>query len=172
MIVRITTMTSEADMDAKAYVHWKSWQETYDGIVDASFLETLTLEKFRERARRWPDNTLLAKTEDGETIGFAAYGESRDEDSEHCGEIFAIYVLQAYQKQQVGFALMNACVERLREYDKIAVWVFEKNDTALRFYERYGFVRDGVEQEIVCGKPLVGVRLIYDRRRQVAERGV
>lgn len=44
MVVRISTMKSQVDMDAKAYVHRKSRQETYDGIVDAAFLENFTLE--------------------------------------------------------------------------------------------------------------------------------
>ncbi len=131
MTVHITAMKSQDDMDDKACVHWKSWQETYDGIVDASFLENFTLEKCRETARRWPDNTLLAKTEDGKTIGFVAYGVSGDEGLEHYGEIFAIYVLREYQKQKVGYALINAGLERLREYNKTVVWVLEENDTSL-----------------------------------------
>ena len=102
MRISVTPMQTEEDMDGKAYVHWKSWQETCTGIVDAEFLPDFSLEKCRGMARRWPDNTLLAKTEDGNVIGFLAYGKTRDADMENCGEIFAIYVLRAYQKRRVG----------------------------------------------------------------------
>ena len=164
MRISVMPMQTEEDMDGKAYVHWKSWHETYTGIVDAEFLPDFSLEKCRGMARRWPDNTLLAKTEDGNVIGFLAYGKTRDADMENCGEIFAIYVLRAYQKRRVGYRLMNAGLEKLRDYGKTVVWALKENEPAIRFYGRYGFARDGAEKEIVLGKPLIELRLVISRK--------
>ena len=45
MELKIREMTPQ-DADGKGYVHWKSWQETYAGLVDADYLSSrMTLEK-------------------------------------------------------------------------------------------------------------------------------
>lgn len=160
----IAPMVGEEDMDQKAYVHWKAWQEAYAGLIDLGFLANYTLEKCQTMARRWPDNILLAKTGEGQTIGFVGYGKSGDHDLADAGEIFAIYVLKEYYGRKAGFALMKAGLEKLCAYPRIAVWVLEDNARAIRFYERCGFVRDGAEKEITLGTPLTEIRLVYERR--------
>lgn len=158
----IKPMETGAETDGKGYVHYKSWHETYAGLVDAGYMEGVTLEQCRETARRWPDNILVAK--DGErVVGFAAYGAYRDETLPEHGEIFAIYVLKEYQGRKVGYELMNAAFQRLACYPKTAVWVLKGNERAIRFYERYGFRFDGTESEIVLGRPNTELRMIAKR---------
>lgn len=148
------------DIEGKAYVHWKTWQEAYTGLVDQAYLEGLSVERSIERARRWPDNTLVAEAE-GKIVGFACYGECRNEDMPDCGEVYAIYVLREYLGRKIGYALMNACFEALGAYPKIAVWVLKGNERAIRFYERYGFSFDGASAQIVLGTPCTELRLVY-----------
>lgn len=150
------------DMDGKGYVHWKSWQDTYQGLVDQNYLDNLTLDKCVEMARLWPNNILVAKEED-KVIGFTAYGKYRDGDLADCGEIMAIYVLKEYHNQKIGYALMNAAFEKLKEHPQVVVWVLRGNDPAIKFYERYGFQFDGVSKEIMVGTPNVELRMIYKR---------
>jgi len=45
MGIVIKSIETEEEIRGKAYVHWKSWQESYVGIVDAGYLARLTLEK-------------------------------------------------------------------------------------------------------------------------------
>ncbi len=159
----IKKMESEAEIDGKGYVHYKSWHETYADLVDAEYTKSITLEKCIAIAHKWPENILVAK--DGErVIGFVGYGAYRDDTLGGCGEIFAIYVLKAYQGQQVGYALMNAAFEKLADYEKIALWVLKGNARAIRFYERYGFHFDETEAEIVLGTPNTEFRMIYTRK--------
>ncbi|MDE6261040.1 MAG: GNAT family N-acetyltransferase [Oscillospiraceae bacterium] len=159
----IKPMESEGEIDGKGYVHYKSWHETYPGLIDADYLEGITLEKCTAIARRWPDNILVAK--DGErVIGFVGCGAYRDETLPGHGEVFAIYVLKKYQGQKVGYELMNAAFERLSDYQKIAVWVLKGNDRAIRFYERYGFRFDGGLAEVTLGGPNTELRMIYERK--------
>ena len=164
MNFQIVPMASEQDMDGKAFVHWKAWQEAYADLVDHAYLAGLTLEKCRQMARRWPDNMLLAKTGEGRTIGFAGCGKSGDPDLKDAGEVFAIYVLKEFYGRKAGCALMNAALEKLSAFPRIAVWVLKDNARAVRFYERFGFARDGAEKEITLGKPLTEIRLVYERR--------
>lgn len=155
----IVPMISEAEINGKGYVHWKSWHETYTGLVDPGYMDKLALQRCIEMAHRWPQNTLVAKDGD-QVIGFVCYGQSETPD---LGEIFAIYVLAEYYGQKVGYALMNAAFEKLATYKKIAVWVLKGNDRAIRFYERYGFRFDGTEKEIKLGTPNTELRMIYER---------
>jgi ribosomal protein S18 acetylase RimI-like enzyme len=161
---QIKKMESEAEISGKAYVHYKSWHETYAGLIDEGYLSRFTLEKCTEIAHRTSDQILVAK--DGDTvIGFVAYGACRDNTLPQHGEVYAIYVLEAYYGKQIGYALMNAAMEQLADYPKIAVWVLKGNDRAIGFYERYGFCFDGAETEVTLGTPNIERRMIYVRTK-------
>lgn len=158
--LNIVPMATEEEIIGKGYVHWKSWHETYAGLVDPAYMERLTLEKCVETAHRWSDNILVAKDGD-QVVGFVGFGASQDGTISDCGEVFSIYVLADYHGQQVGYELMNAAMEKLAEYKRIAVWVLKGNERAIRFYERYGFRFDGTEKEIFLGAPNTELRMIY-----------
>ena len=159
----VKPMETAEEMDGKGYVHYKSWQETYRGLMEASYLEGVTLERCQAMARKWTDNILVAKDGD-KVIGFVAYGPCRDEGASDFGEVFAIYVLAEYHGQKVGYELMNAAFEKLEEYEKIVVWVLKGNEKAVKFYERYGFRFDGVEKEVMLGGQNTELRMVYERR--------
>ncbi|MDE5802262.1 MAG: GNAT family N-acetyltransferase [Lachnospiraceae bacterium] len=157
----IKNMESEDEIKGKGYVHYKSWHETYTDLIDAEYLKRHTLEKCIAIAHKWPDNIIVAK--DGERIvGFVGYGAYRDDTLPAHGEIFAIYVLAEYHGRRIGYELMNAALEKLSAYKKIAVWVLKGNDKAIRFYERYGFRFDGKEAEVMLGTPNTELRMIYE----------
>lgn len=160
----IKPMQTVDEIDGKGYVHYKSWQETYAGLIDAEYLKNMTAEKCKAIAHKWTDNILVAKDGD-KVIGFVGYGKYRDETLSDCGEIFAIYVLSDYYGQKVGYELMNAAFEMLAAYKYIAVWVLKGNERAIKFYERYGFRFDGMEQEIKLGTSNTGLRMIFARQQ-------
>ena len=56
------------------------------------------------------------------------------------GEIGAIYVLQRFQKQRIGRALMKALASDLigRGFCGVALWVLKENAHARHFYEKCG----------------------------------
>lgn len=160
--IRIVPMETVADMEGKGYVHWKSWQESYAGIVSADYLASMTLEKCVEKAKQWPDNILIAK--DGErVIGFAAYGSADTEDIGPCGMIYGLYLLEEYQGRGIGCQLMQAAMAKMAEQEAVALWVFKENAKAIRFYERSGFLADGTEKVAMYGKPCAVIRMTYYR---------
>ncbi len=155
-------MESEDEINGKAYVHYKSWQETYAGLIDAQYLAGMTLQKFTAITKKNSDNILVAK--DGEkVIGFVGYGADRDHTLAECGEIYGIYVLAEYHGTKVGYELMNAALEMLAEYQRIVLWVLKGNDRAIRFYKRYGFRFDGTEKQVLLGTPNTELRMIFER---------
>lgn len=153
-------MESEDEINGKGYVHYKSWHETYTGLVDKNYMKSITLEKCTETAHRWPDNIIVAKDGDN-VIGFVGYGAYRDDTLPEHGEIFALYVLEKYHGQKVGYELMNAAFRKLSDYKKVALWVLKGNDRAIRFYEKYGFCFEGTEAEIMLGTPNTELRMIH-----------
>lgn len=158
----IKPMQTDDEVNGKAYVHYKSWQETYKGLIDDAYLEAFTYEECQKIAKRWGDGLLIAKDGD-RVIGFVGCGAYRDDTLPGCGEVFSIYVLADYHGKKVGYELMNAAFEKLANCKEIAVWVLKGNERAIKFYERYGFRFDGTEQEIVIGTPNVEQRMIYTR---------
>lgn len=158
----IKKLESEEEIKGKGFVHYKSWHETYTGLVSSEYMEKLTLEKCVEIAYRWTDNIIVAKDGD-KVVGFVSYGAYRDNSLLGHGEVFAIYVLEEYQGKKVGYELMNAALDKLTDYKKIAVWVLKGNDKAIHFYQKYGFHFDGVDTEIMLGTPNTELRMIYER---------
>lgn len=158
MDLTIRPMVPE-DADAKDYVHWKSWQETYPGLVDDGYLARLTPEKCQEIARRWPENTLVAVL-DGRIVGFCCRGVS---DCPGCGEIIALYVLREAQGLGISRRLMDAALADLEEFPTVLLWVLQGNHRAIGFYEHSGFRPDGTTREIRLGLPNTELRMRLDR---------
>lgn len=153
---------TDEELCGKGYVHCTSWQETYRGIVCDRYLDSITVEATTARARKFPEDTLIAKDKE-KVVGFAVYGPSRDEDLMDAGEVIAIYVLSEYYDHKIGYRLMNEAFARLGEYNTIFVWVIEKNERAIRFYHKYGFEFDGYKKELNLGTPVSIVRMIKKR---------
>ena len=160
--IRIKLAETDEELCGKGYVHCTAWQEAYRGIVSDRYLDTMTVEATTARARKFPENTLVAKDRE-KVVGFAVYGPSRDEDLMDAGEVVAIYVLSAYYGRKIGYRLMNEAFSRLREYDTIFVWVIENNERAIRFYHKYGFEFDGRKKQWNLGTPVSIVRMIKTR---------
>lgn len=93
----IKPMQTVDEIDRKGYVHYKSWQETYVGLIDSEYLYNMTEEKCKAIAHKWTDNNLVAKDGD-KVIGFVGYGKYRDDSLIDSGEVFAIYVLADYYR--------------------------------------------------------------------------
>lgn len=162
MSIVIKPMETPAEIEGKGYVHWKAWQEAYRGLLPQDYLDGRTLEKCVKTAYQWTDNLLVAKDGD-KVIGFAGYGVCQDDALPGTGEVFAIYILSEYYGKKVGYALMQAALEKLSDYPKIAVWVLKGNQRAIRFYEKCGFRFDGTEKPVNLGQERTELRMILVR---------
>ncbi len=159
MDIFIKPMETEDEIRGKAYVHWKSWQESYRGIVDDGYLDRMTVSRCEEMASRYPENTLVAKDGD-RVIGFACAGAVNGEID--AGEVYALYVLEEYQKRGIGYALMREALSLLKGCRVVYLWAFKENAKAIRFYEHVGFRQDGTEKELVLGSPVKGIRMTME----------
>lgn len=146
----------------------RSWQVAYHGIFEDAFLDALRPED-RVHAY-WLDavgtnmpRTFLAER-DGEIVGFATVGPSRDEDAPRAAELYAVYVDPAAWGAGVGRLLMTEAYRRIEALgvERAILWVLEANARAQRFYRADGWSPDGARrEEDVWGVPAVVVR--YER---------
>jgi len=134
------------DVPAIAKVHVDSWRTTYRDVLPKSYLNDLS---YDARETMWGgafgegSTTFLVVAEDhGKIAGFAAGGAARKDAPEaqaYGGELYAVYMLESYQRRGLGRRLVAAVAEELvhREHSNMITWVLEDN-AACRFYERIG----------------------------------
>ena len=162
--IRRARVSDVADI---ARVHVTTWQVCYRGIMPDEFLDRLSAEP---RAAMWrkvlssSGHMLIVCRVDRRTVGFAAYGPTRDgdEDPAAVGEIYAIYVLPDYWRTGCGHLLWQRVAKELisARFREVTLWVIEANIRAREFYQREGFVIDPVaeKQAHVAGTKLPEVR--------------
>ena len=143
MIIRQAT---PADAPAIAKIRIDTWRTAYRGIVPEDYLSNMSYEESErswvsrlsgtEREKTW---VYVAVDAVGRLVGFVSGGMGRDEDPVYKSELYAIYILQAYQGQGIGRLLALALVEKLVQmgFDSMLLWVFADNP-ARRFYEAMG----------------------------------
>lgn len=106
MIIRKATLNDAAGI---AKVHVDSWRSTYRGIVSDDFLSSLSYENREERWKNFMSNNeeqqYLFVAEEGKFVGFASGGQNRTDVNDYIGELFAIYILEDFQKKGIGRAL-------------------------------------------------------------------
>jgi GNAT superfamily N-acetyltransferase len=133
------------DAAALAKVHVDSWRTTYKGIVADDYLASLS---YAQREKMWRDiltnftaTTFVYGAEDGrgQLIGFISGGPAQNNELVYAGELFAIYLLDVYQRQGIGRQLTMTLVQRLlaEGISSMLLWVLAENP-ARRFYEALG----------------------------------
>ncbi|RAM49676.1 MAG: GNAT family N-acetyltransferase [Hapalosiphonaceae cyanobacterium JJU2] len=139
MIVR------EANLDdalAITKVHIDTWRTTYSEILPKEYLANLS---YQQRESHWKqmlstaaenNHFIYVVENDGKIIAFANGGAERTNDPIYKGEIYAIYILKAYQRQGLGRRLIQSLVKRLDGLglESMLVWVLADNP-ACKFYQ-------------------------------------
>lgn len=149
------------DALAVANVHVASWQSTYPGIVDQSYLDCISVD---ERADAWtrrlsssepsaPD-VLVATTEGSDVVGFASGGLIHEPFPGFDSELHAIYLLQPFQGSGLGRRLVRewAMVALQRGLNAAVVRVLVDNP-ACGFYETLGAIPLDDRLLLIGGEP-------------------
>jgi GNAT superfamily N-acetyltransferase len=140
------------DAIAVARVHVRSWQAAYRTLLPDDYLDHLRPE---DRAGHYDFATLdhakprtVVATEEGSIIGFATTAPSREPDLPNHAELAALYVDPGHWSRGVGVALLSAARAHLAErgFSNAYLWILTGNSRAERFYQRDGWVPDGLRR--------------------------
>ncbi|ASJ03796.1 GNAT family N-acetyltransferase [Thermococcus profundus] len=118
-------------------------------------------ESYAKRYLRWcwgkaKDGFFVAKV-GGEIAGFIVCDKDwySKYEGRTVGAVHEFVIDKKFQGHGIGHKLMETCLEYLSRFnDRIELWVGEKNEGAIRFYESYGFRR--------VGQSGIWVRMIKD----------
>jgi GNAT superfamily N-acetyltransferase len=97
---------------------------------------------------KWEGDThrLTVADDDGEIVGFSYVGPSPDEGVR---ELYGLHVAPQQVGTGVGRLLMVNALAHLGP--RAVLWVLDGNDRARRFYERGGWVADGMTRDETMG---------------------
>lgn len=141
-------LARQSDAAALARISVDTWRTAYKGYVAEEFLNRLNYEA-REKIwikqfaeRNYQQEFFAAELPSGEVVGFATCGPRRHGPEAFDAELYAIYVLPQHHRSGLGEALFLACEQFLiaQGFERLQLWVLEKNVPARRFYERLGGV--------------------------------
>lgn len=134
------------------------WRAAFAHLLSPQFLADLPsdVEDWRDGiARAVRSRTVVAEV-DGEVVGFAHSGPSRDEDSVRDWQLFLLYQYPRMHGSGTGQALLDAAID-----DRPTVlWTAEDNPRALAFYRRNGLVPDGTRKIEPAWEGLAEIRLV------------
>lgn len=159
----IRMMTRYDNKLAISHVYEKSWKYAYKDIIPQSFLYSIPTGKWASNLDKNGRKTLIM-LENNEIIGTSSFCKSRFPEFQGMGEIISIYLLPQYIGKGYGTNLLHAAISELKRlgYNEIFLWVLEENYSAIKFYEKNGFIKtDKFLDDNIGGKPLREIQYFY-----------
>jgi len=164
----IITNPVKGDEKQIVLVHKETWLSTYPNEKYGISREDILLKDFDsdEKLNNWKkiiknngknDVYLCVAKNKDKIIGFCQVSKGKKHN-----ELKTIYILPEYQKMGVGKKLIEKGLEWLGKNKDIIVEVVEYNEKAIKFYEKYSFVKTGVVSDCKFpnGKTMPEIQLI------------
>lgn len=133
-----------------------SWNETYTGLIDQSYLDDIRLnEKKRVEKNSLEfdplNNNCLVLEVDGKVVGFIMYGISDDNAFDKCGEVYSLYILSEYKGNGFGRKLVDEAKKKLKKlgFDKMLISCLKQNPSN-NFYIHIGgkYIKDKIYKRL------------------------
>ena len=146
--IRIAT---KADAELLLSLSRKTFSQTFaaqnsEADMKAYLAENFSLARIREELKESGTTFLLAFI-DEQPAGYAKLTAARNPElpQPEQAELARIYVLQKFQGQQIGKALLELSLAFARQAGAAVLWlgVWEHNQKALEFYRKYNFQQFG-----------------------------
>jgi ribosomal protein S18 acetylase RimI-like enzyme len=122
--------------------------------MDKFMTETFTRKKLMDELTL-PNNIFLLAYNDDEVAGYVRLRDKNlpevQLNTDNVIEVARIYTVSSQIGKGIGSELMTACLNIAKERQRKFIWlgVWEKNDKAIRFYERFGFKKFGAHEFIL-----------------------
>ena len=139
----------------------EDWQKAYRGIMDDSFLDSMSVDQRYEIEGKRYEKYIVASS-DKEILGYAWLEPSGDEPAD-C-EVIALYVRYSKRNSGIGKLLMQYAFNHFREIGKkrMIVWVLKENYASRKFYEKVGGKESRTGTHNWGGKEYDMISYLYD----------
>jgi L-phenylalanine/L-methionine N-acetyltransferase len=103
--------------------------------------------RYLRAIRRYPDAAVFVAEDDGLIVGRLSIARDQHPASKHVADL-GLMVAATHRRRGIGTALLDAAVRWARAADvrKLELHVFPWNEAAIKLYESYGFVREGLRR--------------------------
>ena len=120
---------------------WGNTEENMQAYMNEAFNEKQLLKELND-----PCSIFYFAKQENKIVGYFKLntGMSQSDLQDQNGlEVSRIYVKKEYQGKQIGKLMLDRTIAIAKEKKAGFVWlgVWEKNESAIRFYERHGFVK-------------------------------
>ncbi len=145
------------DADAFAACHLACWREAYAELWGSERFDNIDVQQMANRRRKEIESGnadhFLGEL-DGEVIGIAIAGPTKDEDAPVERELYGIYVREAHQGTGLADDLLAAALGD----GPASLWVYRDNPRASAFYVHHDFIPDGEERADSVG--ILEIRMV------------
>lgn len=141
---------TQDDIPAIAALHIGGWQAAYGGMIDQSYLDSLSITQRIEDWKGWmasgESDTLIAEL-DGKPAGFITTGRTKTPPPGssiirplYSAEVLALYLHPDMWRQGIGTALIKQAATDLKakKHSSLCLWVLDANARAKGFYQKMG----------------------------------
>ncbi|MCP4354397.1 MAG: GNAT family N-acetyltransferase [Proteobacteria bacterium] len=142
-MIEIKIPTSN-DATGIADVNITTWKYAFKGLIDDSYLNTLSVEKETERwskrlSKDFSMFVLFVAKHNDKVVGFIFGEENPETKYKYDVKMIAFYVLPEYHGQGIGKKLFTAFIEESvrRNMNSMCLWCIRGNDTA-KIYRHLG----------------------------------
>lgn len=139
----------------------EDWQKVYRGIMDDTFLDSMSVDqRYEIEVKRYEKYIVAADV--NEIHGYA-WLEVTDEEPADC-EVIALYVRYEKRGNGIGKLLMQYAVNHFREIGKkkMIVWCLKENNESRKFYEKVGGKEFRIGSHNWGGKEYEMISYLYD----------
>ncbi|QHL88676.1 GNAT family N-acetyltransferase [Nibribacter ruber] len=164
-------LATAEDASVLADLGWRTFDETF-----AAYNKPEDMEAFRPTAYTTdlqaeeladPNTVFLLVEAEGEAVAYVKWNTAAaptEISGQKPFQISRLYLLQAWTGRGLGDTLMQMSLDRAKENGHDTVWltVWESNERAIRFYQKYGFEEAG-ELTFVLGQDVQ--RDLYMQRK-------
>ena len=114
-------------------------------ISDSRWRSVANERRFLRTVRKHPDAAVFVAETSGGIVGRLSVSRDPHPASRHVADL-GLMVAAGERRRGIGWALLEQAVEwaRASGVRKLELHVFPHNEPAIRLYERFGFVREGL----------------------------
>lgn len=161
----------KADLPTLSAISSKTFYDSYADKNTHEDIEAYVKSSFNEDKLRYemnnPNSQFWLAIRNGDILGYLKvnFGDAQSDLNDNAAlEVERVYVIEQFQGYKIGYSLMKKAFDIAKEAGLNYIWlgVWEKNEKAIRFYERVGYKKMGEHTFMLGSDPQKDVLMRLD----------